>query len=195
MLILTHRLTVSLNQHQAEQMKVDMPIKHTNGANWLTQLHLHHHMTCISLPLPSYLHHAQSLRLLHLAQNGSEDLVQLFPELGPRPRDQSGHQPAHEGSGELGGAGVQQLVDHLHDVPEAAVPLLVPPLGDLLQGDRDVRPQALATVLETGGRTVWIKVAIKDQSDQRSWTLPCLFLTVLYSFKQVWWESEDNGLS
>lgn len=99
---------------------------------------------------PSYLHDAQSLSLLHLAQNRSEDLVQLFPELGSRPRDEGRHQPAHEGGRELGGTGVQQLVDHLHDVPEAAVPLLVPPLSDLLEGNRDVRPQTLASVLERG---------------------------------------------
>lgn len=49
----------------------------------------------------SYLHDTQSLCLLHLAQNRSEDLVQLFPELGSCPGDQSGHQPAHEGSREL----------------------------------------------------------------------------------------------
>ncbi len=99
-----------------------------------------------------YLHDTQSLCLLHFAQNRSEDLVQLLPELGPCPRDQSGHQPANEGGRELGGPGVQQLVDHLHDVPEAAVALLVPPLGDLLEGNRDVGPQTLAAVLERGGR-------------------------------------------
>lgn len=95
----------------------------------------------------SYLHDTQSLCLLHLAQNRSQDLVQLFPELGSCPGDQSGHQPAHEGSRELWGPRVQQLVDHLHDVPEAAVPLLVPPLSDLLEGDGDVRSQTLATIL------------------------------------------------
>ncbi len=106
-----------------------------------------------SFYMPPYLHDAQSLSLLHLAQNRSEDLVQLLPELGSCPRDQSGHQPAHEGSRELGGPGVQQLVDHLHDVPEAAVPLLVPPLSDLLEGDGDVRPQTLPAVLQRGGKS------------------------------------------
>lgn len=96
---------------------------------------------------PPNLHDAEGLRLLHLAEDGSEDLVQLLAELRARPRDQRGHQAAHEGGGELRGARVQQLVDHLHDVPEAAVALLVPPLGDLLQGHGHVRPQALASVL------------------------------------------------
>lgn len=94
-----------------------------------------------------YLHDAQGLGLLHLAEDRAQDLVQLLPQLGPRPRNQRGDQPAHEGRRELGGAGVEQLVDHLHDVPEAVVALLVPPLGDLLQGHRDVGAQALATVL------------------------------------------------
>lgn len=98
-----------------------------------------------------YLHNAQSLSLLHLAQNGPEDLVQLLSELGPGLRDQSGHQPAHEGSRELRRPGVQQLVDHLHDVPQAAVALLVPPLSNLLEGNRDVRPQTFTTVLDRGG--------------------------------------------
>lgn len=85
--------------------------------------------------------------LLHFAQNGSEDVIQLVPELRSSPRDQSGHQPSHEGSRRLGGPGVQQLVDHLHYVPQAIVALLIPPLGNLLEGDRDVRSQALASVL------------------------------------------------
>lgn len=102
--------------------------------------------------LSLYLHNTQSLSLLHLAQDCPEDLVQLFSELGSCPRDQSGHQPAHEGGCELRGPGVQQLVDHLHDVPEAAVPLLVPPLSDLLEGNGDVRPQTLATILERRGK-------------------------------------------
>lgn len=99
---------------------------------------------------PVYLHDAQGLGLLHLAQDRSQDLVQLLSQLGSRPRNQRGDQPAHEGRRELGGAGVEQLVDHLHDVPEAVVALLVPPPGDLLQGHRDVGAQALAAVL---GRT------------------------------------------
>lgn len=96
------------------------------------------------------LHYAERLRLLHLAEDGSEDLVQLLPELRARPGDERGDQAAHEGGGELGGARVQQLVDHLHDVPEAAVALLVPPLGHLLKGHRHVGPQALAAVLGEG---------------------------------------------
>lgn len=88
--------------------------------------------TCCCCCCSSNLHDAQGLGLLHLAEDGSEDLVQLLPHLRPRPRDQRGHQAAHKGSRELGGARVQQLVDHLHDVPQAAVALLVPPLGDLL---------------------------------------------------------------
>lgn len=47
------------------------------------------------------LHDTQRLGLLHLAQDGSKDLVQLFPELGSRPRDEGGHQPAHECGCEL----------------------------------------------------------------------------------------------
>lgn len=101
-----------------------------------------------------YLHNAQGLRLLHLAQNGSEDLIQLLPELGSRPRNQSGDQSAYKGSSELRGPGVQELVDNLHDVPEAAVSLLVPPLSNLLEGDGDVRPQTLATILERRGKEV-----------------------------------------
>lgn len=89
--------------------------------------------------------------MLHLAENGSKDLVQLLTELRSRPRDQSGHQSTDEGGRELGGPRVQQLVDHLHDVPEAAVALLVSPLGDLLQGHGHVRPQALTSVLEKRG--------------------------------------------
>lgn len=88
--------------------------------------------------------------MLHLAKNRSEDLVQLLSKLGSGSRDERGHQPAHEGSRKLGGPGVQQLVDHLHDVPEPSVPLLVPPLGNLLEGDRDVRSQTLTSVLERG---------------------------------------------
>lgn len=105
------------------------------------------HFCCCCFCWSPNLHDAEGLRLLHLAEDGSEDLVQLLAELRARPGDQRGHQAAHEGSGELGGARVQQLVDHLHDVPEAAVALLVPPLGDLLQGHGHVRPQALASVL------------------------------------------------
>lgn len=96
---------------------------------------------------PPDLHDAERLCLLHLAEDGSQDLVQLLPELRPGPGDQRGDEAAHEGGGELGGPRVQQLVDHLHDVPEAAVALLVPPLGNLLQGHRHVGPQALAPVL------------------------------------------------
>lgn len=106
------------------------------------------------------LHDAERLGLLHLAEDGSEDLVQLLAELRPRPGDQSGHEAAHEGGGELGGARVQQLVDHLHDVPEAAVALLVPPLADLLQGHRHVGTQTLASVLgweKKGGQMKSVK--------------------------------------
>lgn len=104
--------------------------------------------TCSLASFPAYLHDTQRFGLLHLAQDRSEDLVQLVPELGARPRDQRGHQPAHKGGRELGGPGVQQLVHHLHDVPQAAVPLLVSPLADLLQRHGDVRPQTLAAVLK-----------------------------------------------
>lgn len=99
---------------------------------------------CFSL----HLHDGRSLRLLHFTQDGSEDLVQLIPELRSSLRDERRHQPSHEGSGELGVARIQQLVDHLHDVPEAAVALLVTPLGDLLQANGYVRPQALPSILE-----------------------------------------------
>lgn len=137
-----------------EEVKVTAPssnkdqvITHTHTHNRFDGSATHHLCSC-----PPYLHDTQRLSLLHLAQNRSEDLVQLLPELGSRPRDQSGHQPAHEGGRKLRSPGVQQLVDHLHDVPEAAVPLLVPPLSDLLKGDGDVRPQTLPTVLERGGK-------------------------------------------
>lgn len=99
----------------------------------------------------SYLHHTQRLSLLHLAQNGTEDLIELFAQLCSCSRDQGGHQPAHKGGRELRGPGVQELVDHLHDVPQAAVSLLIPPLCDLLEGDRDVRSQALTAILEEEG--------------------------------------------
>ena len=62
--------------------------------------------------------------------------------------------------------GVQQLVDHLHDVPQATVPLLVPPLGDLLQADWDVRPQALTAVLEGGGGQWCVRRVVSTRFEQ-----------------------------
>lgn len=96
-----------------------------------------------------HLHDAERLGLLHLAEDGPQDLVQALAQLPARPGNERGHQAAHEGGGELGGAGVQQLAHHLHDVPQPAVALLVTPLRHLLQRHRHVGPQALASVLWT----------------------------------------------
>lgn len=100
---------------------------------------------------PSYLHDAERLRLLHLAENGTENLVQVLPQLPPRLGDEGGHEAAHEGGSELGGAGVQELAHHLHHVPQPIVALLVMPLGHLLQRHRHVGPQALTTILGDKG--------------------------------------------
>lgn len=95
-----------------------------------------------------YLHHTEGLSLLHFAEDGTQYLVQLISQLGAGPSDESGHQSTHKSSGELGCAGVQELTDNLHDVPNPTVALFILPLGDLLQSHGDISPQAFTTILE-----------------------------------------------
>lgn len=81
----------------------------------------------------AHLHDAEGLGLLHLTEDGTENLVQILPQFPPSLGDERGDEAAHKGRSELGGPGIQELAHHLHHVPQPIVALLVMPLGHLLQ--------------------------------------------------------------
>ena len=72
-------------------------------------------------PTALYLHDAERLGLLHLAEDQSKHQVQVLPELLPHLGDDNRHQPSHKWGCVLRSLGVQQFGNHLHDVIQPIV--------------------------------------------------------------------------